>query len=88
MKLTKIVFRGPVSGIFGESVSSLGIEASPTVRSVSELELTPLGLVVTRVDGERRIVPLHDLGTGEIEATEPQEETAPAPQRGPRQKAR
>lgn len=71
MKLKKIVFRGSVSGIFGESVSSLGTEASPTVRSVHSLEMTPLGLVVTRLDGERRLVPVHDCGTADLEPEDP-----------------
>ncbi len=78
MKLSKIVFRGSVSGIFGESVSSLGTTPSPTVRSVSDLEVTPLGLIVTKLDGGRHLVPLHDLGTGDLaEVSEEQEPAKP-----------
>jgi hypothetical protein len=89
MKLTKIVFRGGVSGIFGESVSSLGTEPSQTGRQVAELELTPLGLVVTTLPtngqtGRRLVVPLHDLGTGDLAEVETEPAKAPAP----RQKAR
>lgn len=73
MRLTKIVFREQVSGIFGEGVSSLVTEPSPSQRQVAALEVTPLGLVVTRLDGERRLVPLHLCGTGELPKLEAEE---------------
>lgn len=85
MKLTKIVFNGGVSGIFGESVSSLGTEPSQTGRQVAELEMTPLGLVVTTIAGKRHLVPMRDLGTGDLASAE---ETEPAKAPGPKAKAR
>lgn len=85
MKLTKIVFRGQVHGIVGDSVSSLGIEPSPTLRQVASLEMTPLGCVVTLLDGQRRLVPLHDCSTAELEPVETADASAP---RGPKAKAR
>lgn len=93
MKLTKIVFNGQVHGLFGESVSSLGTEPSPTVRSVEALEMTPLGLIVTKMDGKRHLVPVHACGTGDLpeeparEKTPAESEAAAAP-RGPKAKAR
>lgn len=93
MRLTKIVFNGQVSGIFGDSVSSLATALNPTVRHVESLEVTPLGLVVTKLDGAgRHLVPLHFCGTGDLAdeeaATDANEEGAAVKPRGAKAKAR
>lgn len=76
MKLSKIVFKGAVDGIFGESVSSLMTTENPTIRSVASLEVTLFGLVVTKVGvngepGTRHLVPLHACGTGDLVDEQP-----------------
>lgn len=69
MKLTKIVFNGHVSGVFGESVSSLSTEQGPTMRTVADIEVTPLGIVVTRLDGGGRCwIPGSLCASGELAA--------------------
>jgi hypothetical protein len=77
VKLTKIVFKGSVDGIFGESVSSLSTEVNPTIRHVRDLEVTLLGLIVTREDGARRWVPLSWCGTGDVAGSEMVDELPP-----------
>lgn len=84
MRLTKIVFRGHVDGIFGESVSSLSTEPGPTVRTVAGIEVTPVGVVITKLDGGGRCwIPSEHCSSGQLA-----EEPAAAAPAQPRQKAR
>jgi len=73
VKLSKIVFRGDVSGIFGDGRDVHAITTLPEtqLRQVRELDVTDRGLVVTTLDGARKFVPSYLLGTGDV-LTEPQ----------------
>jgi hypothetical protein len=50
MKLSKVVFTHPVQVFGGESVSVLDTSPTSSALRVDSIEVTPLGLVVTRGD--------------------------------------
>lgn len=74
MKLSKIVFRGDVSGIFGDGRDVHAITTLPEtqLRRVKSLEVTSLGLLVTLEDGAQKFVPPQLLGTGDVLTESPQ----------------